>query len=132
MQDSLLTVRLFSNSPVVVDTAYVIGLVGATLDSLDTGGTILLNFTLDSDTTSQVTFTLNGTFDLDAGPCDFTRAFVVTIDSGTVNVAQRRQRLPLDLARDIRIELVERDEDAKGLDSGPVRDDDDLEESAAA
>ncbi len=30
------------------------------------------------------------------------------------------------------IELVERDEDAKGLDSGPVRDDDDLEESAAA
>ena len=30
------------------------------------------------------------------------------------------------------IELVERDEDAKGLDSGPVQDDDDLEESAAA
>jgi hypothetical protein len=105
LQDSTLTVNLFSYPDVLVDTLYVSDVVGATLDSLDASGPIRLEFTVESDTTSQVTFTLAGTFDLDGGPCDFT----VTIDNGNVDVAQRRLHLPLGVGRDIRIELVERD-----------------------
>jgi hypothetical protein len=109
LQDSTLTVNLFSYQHVIVDTLYVADVVGATLDSLDASGPIRLDFTVDSDTTSQVTFTVAGTFDLNEGPCDFTRAFTVTIDNGNVDVAQRRLNLPLGVGRDIRIELVERD-----------------------
>jgi hypothetical protein len=111
VQDSTLTVNVFSSGyyqPVVVDTAYVTNVTGATLDSLSFGNWIQLNFTLDADTTSQVTFTVAGTFDLDAGPCDFTRTFTATINSGKVDVALRRLGLPLGINRDIRIELVQR------------------------
>lgn len=108
VSDSTLTVNLFSSETVLGDTLQVPNVVGATLDSLDVSGTIRLDFTLDSDTTSQVMFTIAGTFDLVGGPCDFTRTFTVTIDNGTVTVAQRRRDLPLGTGRDIRIELVER------------------------
>lgn len=108
LQDSTLTVNLRSLGYVRVDTLYVANVVGATLDSLDISGRIRLDFTMDSDTTSQVTFTVAGTFDLAKGPCDFTRAFTVTIDNGNVDVAQQRLRLPLGNSRDIRIKLVER------------------------
>jgi len=109
VQDSSLTVTLFSPGPIDVDTLHVADVVGARLDSLNAAYPIRLHFTLDADTTSRVTFTLEGTFDLVAGPCDFTRAFVVTIDSGSVVVTQRQRNLPLGLGRDIRIELVGRD-----------------------
>lgn len=109
VQDSLLTVSLFSNPPVDADTVSVTNFTGAKVDSLDGGYPFRLYFTLDSDTTSLVTFTLSGTFDLDAGPCDFTRVFTVTIDNGAVQVAQREMTLPLGPGRDVRIELVERD-----------------------
>lgn len=109
LQDSTLTVNLFLSQSVLVDTLYVADVVGATLDSLDASGPIRLDFTVDSDTTSQVTFTVAGTFGLGEGPCDFTRAFTATIDNGNVDVAQRRLNLPLGVSRDIRIELVERD-----------------------
>jgi hypothetical protein len=109
LQDSTLTVNLFSTEAVVVDTVYATNVVGARLDSLQAGHPIRLDFTLDSDTTSLVTFTLSGTFGLVAGPCNFTRAFVVTIDNGSVVVAQCERSLPLGPGRDIRIELVERD-----------------------
>jgi hypothetical protein len=110
VQDSTLMVDLEASRPVDVDTLYTSGVSGATLDSLHAASyTIQLDFTLDSDTTSQVTFTLAGTLLLRDGPCDFSRSFTVTIDNGAVEVAQRRRTLPLGVARDIRIELVERD-----------------------
>jgi hypothetical protein len=94
-----------------VDTVYVTDVIGATLDSLslDTSRhSFRLSLTLDSDTTSQVTFTVAGTFGLAAGPCAFSRAFSATIDNGTVDVTQSKRELPLAVGRDIRIKLVER------------------------
>jgi hypothetical protein len=108
VQDTSLTVHLGFTEPTPIDTLYVTDATGATLDSLDVG-VVTLYFTLESDTTSQVTFTLAGTFDLEGGPCDFTRVFTVTIDNGNVDVAHQRVDVPLQLDRDVRIELVERD-----------------------
>lgn len=109
VQDSTLTVTFFSGGYLVgIDTLFVTNVVGAALDTVDIGR-LQLAFTLDTDTTSQVTFTLGGTFNLVAGPCDFSRDFTVTIDNGNVDIAQRRLSLPIGAGRDIRIELVERD-----------------------
>ena len=65
--------------------------------------------TLDSLTVTEVKFTLKGTWDLQAGPCNFQRTFTVTIDNGEVQVTQRERKFPLEPSRDVRIELVERD-----------------------
>lgn len=111
LQDSTLTVGMNAQPGAAVDTVYVTDVTGASLESADVSGAthIALTFTLDADTTSLVTFTVSGTYDLDGGPCNFTRAFTVTIDNGAVVVAQERIRVPLDVRRDVRIELVERD-----------------------
>jgi hypothetical protein len=107
VQDSTLSVRL-STDGVPVDTLFVTNVTGATLDSLDTGGLLRLDFTLDADTTSVVTFTVNGTFLLRAGPCDFSRTFTATIDKGLVQLTQGHTTPAFDIGRDFRIELVER------------------------
>lgn len=111
LEDSTLTVHMFSDDYYGgVDTVYVTDLVGAALDSLQVGSNFFeLTLTLDSLSTTQVTFTLAGTFKLEAGPCDFSRHFTVTITGSNVKVAQLPRELPLGKGRDLRIELVERD-----------------------
>ncbi len=109
--DSFLTVNIVSSESYPgVDTVHVDNVAGATLDTLKVkSSSFELNFTLDSAATTQVTFTLAGTLDLEAGPCDFSRNFTVTINGGTVTVAQAVRELPLVPGRDVRIELVERE-----------------------
>ncbi|MEJ2719655.1 MAG: hypothetical protein P8181_00760 [bacterium] len=110
LHDSNLAVYLFSPRSVDVDTVFVSDVAGAALDSLDTfSDSYLLYFTLESDTTTEVTFTFAGTLLLQKGPCDFSRSFTVTIHDGIVDVAERRRVLPLDTGRDVRIGLVERE-----------------------
>lgn len=111
-----LEVSLFNSGKhccVHVDTVSVTNVVGATLDSLTVPAAyyarMQLALTLDSLSVTQVTFTLAGTWDLNSGPCDFQRTFTVTIDNGNVHVTQRERRLPLDVPRNVRIELVDRD-----------------------
>ena len=97
---------------VEVDTVYVTDVMGARLDSLEAmshyGGAQLW-FTLDSLATTEVRFTLKGTWLLNKGPCNFQRTFTVKINSGQVTVTQRVRKFPLEPSRDVRIELVERD-----------------------
>lgn len=124
MVDSLLTITLYSGSYYPgVDTAYVSDVVGATLDSLEVeADAFQLTFTLDTAATTEVQFTLAGTWRLEAGPCDFSRRFTVTITDGTVKIAQAPRELPLLPERGLRIELVERDgRRARLRPSGPAR-----------
>jgi len=109
--DSFLTVNIVSSEYYPgVDTVHADNVTGATLDTLKVNSNSLeLNFTLDSSSTTQVTFTLAGTLRLQAGPCDFSRDFTVTINGTAVTVAQVTRELPLVPGRDARIELVERD-----------------------
>ena len=111
LEDSTLTVEIHSFDYYGgVDTVYVTDLVGAALDSLEVGANFFeLTLTLDTRSTTQVTFTLAGTFRLEAGPCDFSRNFTVTITGSDVKVAHLQRELPLGMGRDLRIELVERD-----------------------
>lgn len=111
VQDTTLSVTLHMTRVVDVDTLTVSNAVGARFDSLRVvqRGTIQLDFTLDTNATAQVTFNLAGTYALQAGPCDFSRHFTVTIDNGAVTVAEHRERLPLAPARDVRIALLERE-----------------------
>jgi hypothetical protein len=107
----------FYHSQVGIDTLYVTDTTGAVFDSLNTdiyheylGGRIRLYFTLDSLSVTEVKFTLKGTWKLKAGSCNFQRLFTCTIkQNGSVTVTQRELRLPLDVPRDVRIELVDRD-----------------------
>jgi hypothetical protein len=110
LQDSTLTLTLYSEWTTFVDPVLVANVTGATLDSLEIDGSHAnLTFTLDSVATTSVTFTLSGRFALDAGPCGFSRTFTVTIDNGAITVAVRERELPLGLDRDLRIHIVERD-----------------------
>lgn len=95
-----------------VDTVYVANISGATVDSLivTPQPVIHLYCKLDSLGVSQVKFTLKGTWNLEKGPCNFQRTFICTINSsGHVDVVQREGRLPLDVPRDVHIELVDRE-----------------------
>jgi hypothetical protein len=112
VQEDSLTVWLFDaeHSHAALDTLTVTDVLGAVLDSVYTRpGYIQLRFTLDSLTTTEVKFTLVGTWGLQAGPCPFQRTFTVTVGGGSVTVAQRERRFPLEPSRDVRIELVDRD-----------------------
>lgn len=97
-----------------VDTLSVEDVTGASFDSLLVTGSYYrfqahLFFTLDSLSVQEVKFTLKGTWNLDKGPCSFLRIFTCKINqNGTIDVTQRERRLPLDVPRDVHIELVDR------------------------
>ena len=112
LKDLALNVELydFSHSYADFDTVAVTDVIGASLDSLEVRGQELqVSLTLDSLAVTEVKFTVAGTWTLKSGPCDFQRAFTVTISQGGITVTQREKRLPLDVPRDVHIELVDRD-----------------------
>jgi hypothetical protein len=120
-QGLVLTVSIYPDRAHFSEPLLVTDVVGATLDSLVVSSQAVLSFTLDSLTTTSVTFTLSGSFDLNAGPCAFTRVFIVTIDGGDVTVAVRHREFPIGLGSDVRIVLLARDGlsvrlEARGLD----------------
>jgi hypothetical protein len=97
---------------VQVDTVYVTSIVGASVDSLTVTSqpVIHLYCRLDSLEVKQVKFTLKGTWQLQKGPCNFQRTFTAKIgNGGQIQISQREGRLPLDVPRDVHIELVDRD-----------------------
>jgi hypothetical protein len=111
LDSTALTLHMWP-AEVGIDTVYVASISGATVDSLivTSQPVIHLHCTLDSLEVSQVKFTLKGTWQLQSGPCNFQRTFTCTIgQNGHVDVTQLERRLPLDVPRDVRIELVDRD-----------------------
>jgi hypothetical protein len=95
-----------------IDTVYVASITGAKVDSLTFAPPypIQIYCTLDSLEVKQVQFTLKGTWSLVDGPCNFQRTFTCKIgQNGGVTITQREGRLPLDVPRDVHIELVDRD-----------------------
>jgi hypothetical protein len=115
---TLLRVHLFDagHSYANIDEVYVTNTTGASFDSLQVSAQgyhsegMTLYFTLDSLTVTQVTFMVRGNWNLKAGICAFQRVFTCTINqNGSVDVTQRERRLPLDVPRNVRIELVDRD-----------------------
>lgn len=111
LDSTALNIRLWPDrSP--VDTVYVSSMTGASVDSLvvDSPYPIRIYCTLDSLDVKQVKFTVRGTWSLESGPCNFQRTFTARVlSNGELDISRRETRLPLDVPRDVHIELVDRD-----------------------